>query len=54
VTPFAQLTPFVAACASSLVFGERFGTRRLQGMALVLAGLVVIVSGGAAASAKDR
>jgi O-acetylserine/cysteine efflux transporter len=43
VTPFALLAPFVAACASSLVFRERFGPARLAGMALVLLGLAVIV-----------
>lgn len=43
VAPFALLIPFVAACASSLAFGERFGPLRLAGMALVLAGLAVIV-----------
>jgi drug/metabolite transporter (DMT)-like permease len=35
--------PFVAAAASALVRGERFGARRLAGMALVLAGLAIIV-----------
>lgn len=43
VTPFALLAPFVAAYASSLVFGERFGALRLAGMWLVLLGLAVIV-----------
>jgi len=43
VAPFALLTPFVAAYASSLVFGERFGALRLAGMALVMLGLAVIV-----------
>ena len=43
VAPFALLVPFVAAAGSSLVFGERFGPVRLAGMALVLAGLGVIV-----------
>ena len=43
VTPFALLVPFVAALGSALVFGERFGPARLTGMALVLAGLAVIV-----------
>ena len=41
--PFALLIPFVAAYASSLVFGERFGMLRLVGMGLVLLGLAVIV-----------
>jgi O-acetylserine/cysteine efflux transporter len=35
--------PFVAALGASLAFGERFGPQRLGGMALVLAGLAVIV-----------
>jgi O-acetylserine/cysteine efflux transporter len=43
VTPFALLAPFVAAYASSLVFGESFGALRLTGMGLVLLGLAVIV-----------
>lgn len=43
VAPFALLVPFVAAAASALVLGERFGARRLLGMALVLAGLAIIV-----------
>lgn len=46
VAPFALLVPFVAAGASSLVFGERFGSVRLAGMALVLLGLTVIVTRG--------
>ncbi len=46
VTPFALLIPFVAAYASSLAFGERFGPLRLAGMALVLLGLAVIVGAG--------
>jgi O-acetylserine/cysteine efflux transporter len=43
VTPFALLAPFVAAGASAIVFGERFGPIRLGGMALVLIGLAIIV-----------
>jgi O-acetylserine/cysteine efflux transporter len=43
VTPFALLVPVVGAGAAALVFGERFGPLRLAGMALVLAGLAVIV-----------
>jgi O-acetylserine/cysteine efflux transporter len=43
VAPFALLVPFVGALSSSVVFGERFGMLRLAGMALVLAGLAVIV-----------
>lgn len=55
VSPFALLVPFVGAGASALVFGERFGALRLSGMALVLAGLAVIVvpRGGAAAAARE-
>jgi len=45
VAPFALLIRFAAASSSSLVFGDRFGTRRLPGMALVRPGLAVIVSG---------
>ena len=48
VAPFALLVPFVAAYASSLAFGERFGPIRLSGMALVLLGLAVIVARGTA------
>ena len=54
VTPFALLIPFVAAYASSLAFGERFGPLRLGGMALVLLGLAVIVAPGAPARAPAR
>ena len=43
VAPFALLVPFVGALSASLAFGERFGPLRLAGMALVLAGLAVIV-----------
>jgi O-acetylserine/cysteine efflux transporter len=43
VAPFALLVPFVGAAAAAVVFGERFGPLRLAGMALVLAGLAVIV-----------
>jgi O-acetylserine/cysteine efflux transporter len=34
--------PFVAALASSAVFGERFGPARLAGIAFVLLGLVFV------------
>jgi O-acetylserine/cysteine efflux transporter len=47
VAPFALLVPFVAAGASSLLFGERFGPLRLVGVGLVLLGLAVIVAPGA-------
>jgi O-acetylserine/cysteine efflux transporter len=43
VTPFALLVPFVGGYSSALVFGERFGSLRLAGMALVLLGIAVIV-----------
>lgn len=54
VTPFALLVPFVAALGSALVFGERFGALRLTGMALVLAGLAVIVLPTGFATADRR
>jgi O-acetylserine/cysteine efflux transporter len=44
VTPFALLAPLVAAAASALTFGERFGMLRLSGMALILLGVAVIVT----------
>jgi O-acetylserine/cysteine efflux transporter len=44
VAPFALLAPFVAAAGSSIVFGERFTPLRLAGMALVLAGLAIILA----------
>lgn len=43
VAPFALLVPFMAAAASWLVLGERFGPLRLAGMGLVLAGVAVAV-----------
>ncbi|HEY7366190.1 MAG TPA: GNAT family N-acetyltransferase [Methylomirabilota bacterium] len=43
VTPFALLVPVVAAGASALVLGERFGGVRLAGMALVLLGVAIAV-----------
>jgi len=46
VAPFALLVPFVAASASSVVFGERFGVLRLAGMGLVMLGLAVILTSG--------
>ena len=46
VAPFALLVPFVGALSASLAFGERFGPLRLGGMAVVLAGLAVIVYSG--------
>ena len=48
VAPFALLVPIVGALCSSAVFGERFGTARLAGMAFVLLGLVLIALPSAA------
>lgn len=42
VAPFALLVPIFGAGSSALVLGERFGSIRLIGMALVMAGLAVI------------
>jgi O-acetylserine/cysteine efflux transporter len=41
--PFALLVPFVGSAASSLVFGEKFGTLRLAGMVTVIGGIAVIL-----------
>jgi O-acetylserine/cysteine efflux transporter len=43
VVPFALLVPFVGSAASSVVFGERFGTLRLAGMITVIGGIAVMV-----------
>jgi O-acetylserine/cysteine efflux transporter len=43
VVPFALLVPFVGSAASSLVFGEKFGTLRLAGMLTVIAGIAVML-----------
>jgi len=43
VVPFALLVPFVGSAASSLVFGEKFGTLRLAGMVTVIGGIAVIL-----------
>jgi len=43
VAPFALLAPCVGVVSSSLLFGELFGPARYAGMALILAGLAVIV-----------
>jgi O-acetylserine/cysteine efflux transporter len=43
VAPFALLVPLVGAAAAALVFGERFGSLRLAGMAVVLLGLAIIL-----------
>ncbi|MBI1779302.1 MAG: EamA family transporter [Proteobacteria bacterium] len=44
VAPFTLFIPFVGALSSWLVFGERFGPLRLAGMALVIAGVAVVVA----------
>jgi O-acetylserine/cysteine efflux transporter len=43
VVPFALLVPFFGAGASSVVFNEQFGTLRLAGMLVVVAGIAVML-----------
>jgi O-acetylserine/cysteine efflux transporter len=43
VVPFALLVPFVGSAASSVVFGERFGSLRLAGMATVVGGIAIML-----------
>jgi O-acetylserine/cysteine efflux transporter len=43
VVPFALLVPFVGSAASSVVFGERFGSLRLAGMLTVVGGIAVML-----------
>jgi O-acetylserine/cysteine efflux transporter len=43
VAPFALLAPCTGVVASALAFGEVFGPVRYAGMALILAGLAVVV-----------
>lgn len=43
VAPLALLAPVTGVVASAVVFGEQFSATRLAGMALILAGLAVIV-----------
>src|SRR5215813_10314163 len=43
VAPFALLAPATGILASAAIFGERFGPLRAAGMALILAGLAVII-----------
>jgi O-acetylserine/cysteine efflux transporter len=43
VVPFALLVPFVGSGASSIVFGEKFGTLRLAGMLTVIGGIAVML-----------
>jgi len=43
VVPFALLVPFVGAGASSIVFHEKFGPLRLDGMVTVIGGIAVML-----------
>jgi O-acetylserine/cysteine efflux transporter len=43
VAPFALLSPATGILSSALILGEVFGPVRYAGMALILAGLAVIV-----------
>jgi O-acetylserine/cysteine efflux transporter len=43
VAPFSLLVPATGIISSALLLGETFGAMRLAGMALILAGLAVIV-----------
>jgi O-acetylserine/cysteine efflux transporter len=43
VAPFSLLVPVFGTTSSFLVLGESFGLKRLAGMALILAGLAVVV-----------
>ncbi|MEA3024224.1 MAG: O-acetylserine/cysteine efflux transporter, partial [Alphaproteobacteria bacterium] len=43
VAPFALLSPATGILSSALILGEVFGPLRYAGMALILAGLAVIV-----------
>jgi O-acetylserine/cysteine efflux transporter len=43
VAPFALLSPATGIISSALILGEQFSLLRLAGMALILAGLAVIV-----------
>jgi O-acetylserine/cysteine efflux transporter len=43
VVPFALLVPFVGAAASSVVFGETFGSLRLAGMLTVIGGVAIML-----------
>lgn len=44
VAPFSLLVPIFGALSARLVLGEQFGTTRIAGMMLILAGLLVVVS----------
>ena len=43
VVPFALLVPFIGAAASSVIFGERFGSLRLAGMVTVVCGIAIML-----------
>lgn len=42
VAPFSLLVPIFGAASAAIVLGERFGPARLAGMALIVAGLVIV------------
>lgn len=54
VTAFAFVSPCTGALASALVFGEVFGPLRYTGMALILAGVAVVVLPARAGRAQLR
>ena len=43
VAPFSLLVPIFGAASAAIVLGERFGPARMTGMALIIAGLVIVV-----------
>ena len=43
VVPFALLVPFVGSAASSVVFGEKFGSLRLAGIVTAVGGIAVML-----------
>jgi drug/metabolite transporter (DMT)-like permease len=53
VAPFALLAPCTGVAASAVIFGEAFTPVRYAGMALILAGLAVIVLPGARRTGQD-
>ncbi len=52
VTPFSLLVPCTGILASAIVFGEVFPPIRYGGMALILAGLAIVVLPGSKATPK--
>lgn len=42
VAPFSLLVPIFGAASAAIVLGERFGPARLTGMALIVAGLIIV------------